>query len=665
MSLSIQHPAAPGAYLQRDDQRPSALTTLRTDIPGFAGIAERGPVGVAVPVESFRQFQAVFGNFIGGGYLAYCLRAFFENGGARARVVRVASDDPAQGAAAASYALPVAGGGAGWSIAASSPGSWGNNLAASLVERTAGQTTIALGQSTAYYASVPTTAGFAANTLVRLTQPGQPVQYRVLAGIDAALKLLYWVNPNPAQRGGRQYPLTGFNPNGTLLVEALTFDLLVYLQGELASIYQGLSVVPEAQNYAAVPLQPLDFSKLVPPGALPLITLIPPALDPSVIPAPLAITPDQILPLTGGRDGLAVLTANDFIGTAPGTIITNIANPPVRGLAALCAAPDVAMLAIPDILIQPIVPPLFLPTLVQPNPCPLCPPAAAAATPLPPLAPQELPPVFSDQDILSVQAAMLAQCEALGDRVALLDAPWNAATGTSGTDPVQAWRGNFDSAFGALYFPWTIAPDPLRLAPTRAIPACGHIAGLIATTDLTLGVHKAPANAALAWVQDVSVPVDPTSHGVLNSAGINAIIGGAGRPIRVMGARTISSDPNFRFLNVRRLVCMVRAALELCTRWVVFEPNSPHTRASLTATISRFLNQLWKQGALAGNTAAAAFQVVCDASNNPTTTQMLGELFIDIGIAPVVPFEFVLLRLGRSTDSLDIQQRGVLGAGGF
>src|SRR5271166_5877888 len=105
MSLSIGHPSAPGAYLQRYDQAPPPAATLRTDIAGFLGIAERGPLGVAVAIESFRQFQAVFGDFIGGGYLAYSLRAFFENGGGRARVVRVASDDAALGAAVASCSI--------------------------------------------------------------------------------------------------------------------------------------------------------------------------------------------------------------------------------------------------------------------------------------------------------------------------------------------------------------------------------------------------------------------------------------------------------------------------------------------------------------------------------------------------------------------------------
>jgi uncharacterized protein len=664
MSLSIQHQSAPGAYLQRYDQPPPPLATLRTDIAGFVGIAERGPVGVAVAVESFPQFQAVFGDFIGGGYLAYCVRAFFENGGNRARVVRVASDDPARGAAAASRPLPVVGGGAGWIVAASSPGTWGNGISASLVERTPGQTTIDLTRSTPAYATAASTSGFALNSLVRLSQPREPAQIRVLAGVDAALRRLYWLDPNPARRGGRQYALTGFDPNGTLMAESLTYDLLVYVEGQLAAINQGLSVVPEAQTYAAVLLQPIDFSRVgPPPGALPLVSLMPPLLGPNVVPAPLAVAADAILPLSGGRDGLAVLTQDDFIGAPAGTVTFNSVAPVRRGLAALCAATDVAMLAIPDILIRPEAPPLFLAPSAPVDPCPVCPQRAAPATPAPPLPAQELPPVFSDQAILAVQAAMLQQCETLGDRVALLDAPWDSVTGSGGTDPVLAWRNNFDSEFGALYFPWLLAPDPLRLAPTRALPACGHIAGLIAATDLAIGVHKAPANADLAWAQDVTVPVDPQAHGVLNMAGINAILGASGRPIRVMGARTISSDPNFRFLNVRRLLCMVRVALDLCSRWVVFEPNSPHTRACLTATISRFLNLLWKQGALVGASAAAAFQVVCNDSNNQSATQALGELFVDIGIAPVVPFEFVLLRLGRSTDSLDIQERGVLAAG--
>lgn len=663
MTLSIQHPAAPGAYLQRNDQS-QATVALRTDIAGFVGIAERGPIGVAVAVESLRQFQAAFGNYIGGGFLAYSVRAFFENGGRRARIVRVASDDPARGAFAASVSIPVVGGGGPWAIAASSPGAWGDGLSVALVERTAGQVLVDQSRSLPSYAAVASTSGFAANSLVRLTQAGAPTQVRVLAAIDAAQKLLYWISPDPAQRGPRQYPVTGFDPSAPLLAESLTYDLLVYAAGNLATLNQGLSLVPEAQTYAGVLLGPIDYSKFdTPPGALPLVTMVAPSIAPTDVPAPLSIVSDAILPLIGGREGVAVLTQDDFIGAPLGSVdFTGVTAP--RGLAALAAACDVAMLAAPDILIRPVEPPIFNPAPVTVDPCPVCSPAAVRAVPVSPIAPEELPPIFPDSAILAVQSAMIAQCEALGDRVALLDPPWDTASDLSvGVAPVQAWRDNFDSPFGALYFPWLATPDPLQLAPTRALPPSGHVAGLFAATDIAIGVHKAPANADLSWAQDVTVPVDQATHGFLNTLGVNVIRGDMGRPIRVMGARTVSSDPTFLFINVRRLLCMIRSALQRSMRWVVFEPNTPHTRSTVAAGIGRFLNQLWKQGALVGPSAAAAYQVVCDDTNNTPTTQAMGQLIAHLAIAPSTPFEFVLLRLGLSDDSLDVQERGVVAAG--
>jgi hypothetical protein len=663
MTLSIQHPAAPGAYLQRNDQAP-ATAALRTDIAGFVGIAERGPVGVAVAIESMRQFRAVFGDYIGGGFLAYSLRAFFENGGRRARVVRVASDDPVAGAAAASVSVPVVGGGEPWIVAASSPGAWGDGLSIALVERTAGQALVDQSRSLPSYAAVASTSGFAANSLVRLTQTGASIQVRVLAGIDATRKLLFWLDPDPARRGPRQYPVTSFDPGAPLLAESVTYDLVVYSRGAVATLNQGLSLVPEAQTFAGALLGPIDFSKFdTPPGALPLVTVVPPALAATDVPAPLAIVSGAVMPLAGGRDGVAVLTAADFIGDPLGSVdMTGAAS--ARGLAALATACDVAILAAPDILIRPVVPPVFNPPPIVVDPCPVCPDPTARTVPVSPVIPEELPPVFSDSAILAVQAAMIAQCEALGDRVALLDPPWDTASDSSvGVAPVQAWRDNFDTAFGGLYFPWLAAPDPLRLAPTRAVPPSGHVAGLIAATDIAVGVHKAPANADLSWAQDVTVPVDPPTHGFLNTLGVNVIRGDMGRPIRVMGARTVSSDPTFRFLNVRRLLCMIRAALQRSMRWVVFEPNTPQTRSTVSAGIGRFLNQLWTQGALVGPSAAAAFQVVCDDTNNSPATQAMGQLLVHIALAPSTPFEFVLLRLGLSDDSLDVQERGVVAAG--
>ncbi|MGF6870997.1 phage tail sheath family protein [Paraburkholderia sp. MM5477-R1] len=450
-----------------------------------------------------------------------------------------------------------------------------------------------------------------------------------------------------------------------LLAESLTYDLVVYSLGSVATLNQGLSLVPEAQTYAGVLLAPIDYSKFdTPPGALSLVTMIPPAIGASDVPSPVSVVSGAVIPLDGGRDGVAVLTQDDFIGGSPGGPVDVTGEPAPRGLAALACACDVAMLAAPDILIRPVEPPVFIRQPVSVDPCPLCPRAPVRAIPVVPIVPEELPPLFPDSAILAVQAAMLAQCEALGDRVALLDPPWDAASDASvGVAPIQAWRDNFDSEYGGLYFPWLAAPDPLRLAPTRALPPSGHVAGLFASTDIAIGVHKAPANAALAWAQDVTVPVDLSTHGVLNTLGVNVIRSDMGRPMRVMGARTVSSDPTFRFINVRRLICMIRAALQRSMRWVVFEPNTPQTRSTVSSGIGHFLQQLYTQGALVGPTAAAAFAVICDDTNNTPMTQSAGQLIAHIALAPSTPFEFVLLRLGLSDDSLDIQERGVVIAG--
>src|SRR5258708_3884624 len=144
----MRHPATPGAYLQRLDQSNHAIASVRTDIPGFIGIAERGPLDVPVAIESFKQFQAVFGNFIGGGFLAYSLRGFLENCGQRARVVRVASRDPVNGAAQAICTVEDENGNVGWTIAATSPGSWGNALAIAILPKARAQTTADAAAST-------------------------------------------------------------------------------------------------------------------------------------------------------------------------------------------------------------------------------------------------------------------------------------------------------------------------------------------------------------------------------------------------------------------------------------------------------------------------------------------------------------------------------------
>jgi phage tail sheath protein FI len=184
------------------------------------------------------------------------------------------------------------------------------------------------------------------------------------------------------------------------------------------------------------------------------------------------------------------------------------------------------------------------------------------------------------------------------------------------------------------------------------------VAGQIAGTDWTPGVFKAPANAPMAWVQDVTVPLDDAMHGVLNDEGVDAIRAIPGRGIRIMGARTVSSDTDWRFINVRRLMMMIEKAILVSTQWAVFEPNDVHTRAKLRLSLTSFLIALWRRGALMGDTPAAGFYVTCDATNNPPEAVDQGRLLAEVGVAPSQPFEFVVLRVGRKDNEFQVTETG-------
>jgi phage tail sheath protein FI len=172
------------------------------------------------------------------------------------------------------------------------------------------------------------------------------------------------------------------------------------------------------------------------------------------------------------------------------------------------------------------------------------------------------------------------------------------------------------------------------------------------------GVHVAAANAALEWAQDVTLAVDAERHGLLNSLQINVIRALSGRGLRLLGARTLSSDPDWRFVNVRRLVSMIGKALGSALQWAVFEPNDWRTRAKLALVAGSFLEELWRRGALAGARAEQAYFVRCDDSNNPPDTRERGELLMQIGVAPSVPMEFVVLRIGRDANGLALSEDG-------
>jgi uncharacterized protein len=251
--------------------------------------------------------------------------------------------------------------------------------------------------------------------------------------------------------------------------------------------------------------------------------------------------------------------------------------------------------------------------------------------------------IDADQ-VKAVQLAMIAHCELMGDRVAILDAPPGL-----NAQQVREWRvdkAGYDSKYSTLYWPWVKVFDPLA-GQANFVPPSGHMAGIWARSDDTRGVHKAPANEVVRGAISLELQVTKSEHDLLNPQGINVIRAFPGRGIRVWGARTISSDPAWRYINVRRLFNYIEGSILLGTQWVVFEPNDMALWERVKRTISAFLVRVWRDGALFGATPGEAFYVKCDGENNTAETIDAGQLIVEIGVAPVKPAEFVVFKIAQ------------------
>ncbi|MCW2714561.1 MAG: tail sheath protein [Frankiales bacterium] len=651
--------AAPGVSYEAVDATGPGVTPLRTDIAAFVGIADRGPVDVPVPVESWQQFTSWFGGCTPVGFLAYAVRGFLENGGRRCWVVRVASDDPLVGAAPASALLsgPL---GPVWRVRASSPGDWGNGLTLSLREHRRGQAHSSRGDDAGEWSEVDSTSGFARGSLIRVSQAGAPSRWHVAARSDAATGRLSWIDPEAARRAPGERPLTGFDPARPVLLEAVDYSLLVSERGRLLRSYDGLSLVPGTARYGPTALPPLAAPVDPRTGAAdaraPEPVVVEELRDDPYVPAGLSADPAVLLRLTGGRPGLAALSERDLVGEpgAPddGEVTAALKR---RGLRAVEQVREVGLLGVPDVHVRPVEPTVSapLPPCV-PDPC-LDDPAPAAAPQADPV--DEQPPAFPLATVYRVQAEMVSQCERLADRFALLDPPYACLDPGQGLREVLDWRSRFDTSYASLTFPWLRVVDPVGgPGAVRLVPPSGHVAGMVAATDLAVGVHRAPANRAVEWTLGASGPVAEEHHALLNASGVNALRTVGGRGLRLLGARTLSSDPDWRYVNVRRLMSMVAEALDIALQWAVFEPNGLLTRARATMSATVLLDGLHEAGMLAGRTPEQSYFVRCDLDNNPPEERAVGRLLVEVGVAPSQPFEFVVLRVGRVSDALDVQE---------
>ena len=215
------------------------------------------------------------------------------------------------------------------------------------------------------------------------------------------------------------------------------------------------------------------------------------------------------------------------------------------------------------------------------------------------------------------------------------------------------WTGEnaFNSTFGALYYPWIKVVDPLT-GGTRLTPPSGAIVGTYSNSDVKRGVHKAPAGTVEGYLNSamgIERIVTKGEHDTLNPVGINVIRSFPGTGIVVWGARTVTTDAEWRYVNVRRLFLFIEESIEDGTQWVVFEPNDPSLWGSVKRNITAFLLNVWRSGALFGNTPDEAFFVKVDAENNPPEVRDAGQLIIEVGVAPVKPAEFVIIRIQQKT----------------
>lgn len=271
--------------------------------------------------------------------------------------------------------------------------------------------------------------------------------------------------------------------------------------------------------------------------------------------------------------------------------------------------------------------------------------------------------------------ALVAHCEALADRVCILDLPdvkntellkavetVPIPTGPAGPADSTKTPGNArprvsPGGFSTAYFPNIFVADAIHPnLPPVAVSPSGHIAGIWARTDGTRGVHKAPANAPVAGALNLTYRVTSPEQGDLNSKGINCIRFFSTEGMLVWGARTLAEESSeWRYVNVRRLLIMIEQSIKRNTRWVVFEPNDRTLWKSVRSEITSFLSNVYRDGALMGATPEEAFFVKCDEETNPQSSIDLGQLVTVIGVAPVKPAEYIIFKIGQNVGEARVE----------
>ncbi len=618
---------APGVFVEEVSFRSKSIEGVPTSTTGFTGMSQFGPVcyrdaNIDGPlscdprlITSFTEFERVYGGLepldINGDeripYMAHAARAFFENGGKRLYISRVVAPNAGTGASA-------------WGVAQQTvliddegtmrnavwQARWPGKLGNAKVE-----VTVSRSKNLAYEHSIA--RGYADDWGMQAQRVKKGAVVEVIAAGDPVpvgnealnqLQLRIVSVDSDGQKSFINSAGASIALNNDDIVQAIELKVRVTVGTERVDEYEELQASSQQKRYIGRILQrddPEDENAAV------WFDWDESASANPFLPALLAIglqgnaTPR----LQGGHDG-SLASPDQLAGEA-----ADPDDPEIKatGLEALAEVEDISIVAMPD--------------------------SGDMGDPL----------------ISQVAAQkLITHAEKMRYRIAVVDGPVG-----SSMNEIRDFRSQFDSKYGAIYYPWIKVFDPTERfsqgTPPRqlVLPPSGFVTGIYARNDINRGVHKAPANEEVRGLSKLENNINKPRQEVINPEGINALRFFEGRGHRVWGARTMSSDPEWKYVNVRRLFNYIENSIDKGSQWAVFEPNNRHLWDNIRRTIEDFLLVLWRDGALMGAKPEEAFFVRCDRSTMTQNDLDNGRLICLIGIAPVKPAEFVIFRIGQWT----------------
>ncbi len=620
---------APGVYVEEVSFRSKSIEGVPTSTTGMAGMTRYGPVKytdgplTSDPrlITSFTEFERVYGGLeplrLEGGaeripYLAHAVRAFFMNGGKRVYVSRVFAQASGNGVA---VSAPIAIGSIGpatWT--ARWPGAYGEVAVTAIIVRSKDiARKVTLVEGTPEVVQAPKAR---AGAVVEITTSDPPTQGMEDISKVAVVTVAADGKQSFLKSDGSTWSEGELDGKEIRLV---VLDVRVDVTAERVDYYEALGTHPAQKRDICKILQmdnPEDEN-----GVVALTWDTRPSEGDSdydysaaFLMKALAEQGDWVdvrtgkgaqVRLAGGDDG-KLPQANDLRGAQASE---DDAADKATGLWALDPISDIAIVACPD-----------------------------------------APTLDNDLEIQTATEYLIAHAENNRYRIAVVDGPRDASM-----TKIREFRGKFDTKYAAIYHPWVEILDPTERpaqgAPPQRIllPPSGFITGIYARNDIERGVYKAPANEVVRGLTRFESNITKARQDVLNPEGINALRHFPDRGYRVWGARTMTSDPEWKYVNVRRLFIYVEHSIDKGTQWAVFEPNNRHLWANIRSTVEDFLLTLWLQGALMGAKSDDAYFVRCDRTTMTQNDLDNGRLVCLVGIAPTKPAEFVIFRIGQWT----------------